>query len=254
MLASAEQMCRASQRDSDRSTVKNVRNQSLCSRSDVLDADFDAFLECEAAAVNSVRNENWPRRWLRMSQTQPSLERLREHPTPSPGGGSAEPYTSLIHDWLRRHSIQQQDADDLVQEVLGVVVREMPAFHYDPERGSFRMAAGRHRPSPGCFLAARRACGPSPPATATGEMLEQLGDPDSEPSRRDLEHDPGTSSAPVADDPPEFEADTWRAFEQVVLKAAGQRTSQPHSVFPQRRSYRQVTHPAALAARIAWLD
>ncbi len=171
--------------------------------------------------VNRVRNENWPRRWLRMSQTPVSLlERLREHPDPESWRRLVEVYTPLIHDWLRRQSLQQQDVDDLVQEVLGVVVREMPAFHYDPERGSFRgwlraITVNRLR----AFWRARRL---GPIATGDsdfGEMLEQLEDPNSELSRRwDLEHDRHVAGRLLQMIQPEFEATTWRAFEQVVLE------------------------------------
>ena len=45
-------------------------------------------------------------------------------------------YRRLLLSWLRRYSIQPQDAEELVQQALEVVVREMD--HYDPKKGSIR--------------------------------------------------------------------------------------------------------------------
>jgi RNA polymerase sigma-70 factor, ECF subfamily len=38
-------------------------------------------------------------------------------------------YTPLIHHWLRQFRVRAQDADELCQEILMVVVRELPRFH-----------------------------------------------------------------------------------------------------------------------------
>ena len=43
-----------------------------------------------------------------------------------------ELYTPLIRGWLRRHTLLPQDADDVVQEVLTVVVRKLPQFRRQP--------------------------------------------------------------------------------------------------------------------------
>jgi RNA polymerase sigma-70 factor (ECF subfamily) len=73
-----------------------------------------------------------------MERTPASLlERLR-HP------GDAEAwarfvalYAPLIFSWGRRVGLQEQDADDLVQDVLLALVRALPGFHYDRHK-SFR--------------------------------------------------------------------------------------------------------------------
>jgi RNA polymerase sigma factor (sigma-70 family) len=75
-----------------------------------------------------------------MPETPPSLlQRLREHP------GDAEAwrrfdhlYRPLLASWLSRHAIQPADRDDLIQDILAAVVRDMPTFTYDPARGKFR--------------------------------------------------------------------------------------------------------------------
>jgi RNA polymerase sigma-70 factor (ECF subfamily) len=46
-------------------------------------------------------------------------------------------YTPLLFHWSRRLGLQDQDAADLVQDVLIVLVRKLPDFQYQPGR-SFR--------------------------------------------------------------------------------------------------------------------
>jgi len=73
-----------------------------------------------------------------MSQTPVSLlERLRQ-----PGAREAwerfvELYSPLIYAWSRRAGMQDQDAADLVQDVLVTLVQAMPTFVYDRHK-SFR--------------------------------------------------------------------------------------------------------------------
>src|SRR5947208_428214 len=40
--------------------------------------------------------------------------------------------------WLRRHSVPAADAEDLTQEVMAVVVRELPGFKHNQHAGAFR--------------------------------------------------------------------------------------------------------------------
>lgn len=46
-------------------------------------------------------------------------------------------YTPLLFYWARRAGLKQDDAADLVQEVLTVLVQKLPAFNYEPSK-SFR--------------------------------------------------------------------------------------------------------------------
>jgi RNA polymerase sigma-70 factor (ECF subfamily) len=46
-------------------------------------------------------------------------------------------YAPLMHRWMQAFGIQGADADDLVQDVLGVVVQEAPHFHRE-RPGAFR--------------------------------------------------------------------------------------------------------------------
>src|SRR5262245_12702951 len=47
-------------------------------------------------------------------------------------------YQPLIFGWLQRHSVPRQEAADLTQEVLVVVVRELRDFVHAGHPGSFR--------------------------------------------------------------------------------------------------------------------
>src|SRR6059058_3878997 len=75
-----------------------------------------------------------------VDDTSPSLlYRLRQHPEDAAAWQRFDAlYRPLLETWLRRHALQPHDADDLVQQVLEVVVRELPTFDYDPSKGRFR--------------------------------------------------------------------------------------------------------------------
>jgi RNA polymerase sigma-70 factor (ECF subfamily) len=46
-------------------------------------------------------------------------------------------YTPLLYSWVRRLNMEEQDAADLVQDVLTTLVEKLPEFAYDPSK-SFR--------------------------------------------------------------------------------------------------------------------
>ncbi|HUG90080.1 MAG TPA: RNA polymerase sigma factor [Planctomycetaceae bacterium] len=47
-------------------------------------------------------------------------------------------YVPVLHAWLRRYDIQAADADDLVQDVLLILARELPQFEHNGRPGAFR--------------------------------------------------------------------------------------------------------------------
>ena len=47
-------------------------------------------------------------------------------------------YVPKIYAWCRRYGMQEADASDITQEVLGKCVSVLRRFEYDPSRGSFR--------------------------------------------------------------------------------------------------------------------
>ncbi len=66
------------------------------------------------------------------------LDRLRQSPDDADWSRLVEAYSPLLRAWLVRSDVQAADADDLVQEVLLVVHRELPAFQHNQRRGAFR--------------------------------------------------------------------------------------------------------------------
>jgi RNA polymerase sigma-70 factor (ECF subfamily) len=156
-----------------------------------------------------------------MSETPASLlERLRTRPDERSWKRLVDLYTPLIHGWLRRYGVKPADADDLTQEVLTVVVRELPQFEHDQRRGAFRCwlrAITIHRLR-GFWRASRYR----PAATgdsAVEEQLRQLEDPNSDLSRRwDEEHDQFVLRRLLELIEPDFAPNWWQAFRRVALK------------------------------------
>ncbi len=66
------------------------------------------------------------------------LDRLRQSPEDEDWSRLVEAYSPLLRAWLMRAEVQAADADDLVQEVLLVVHRELPKFEHNQRRGAFR--------------------------------------------------------------------------------------------------------------------
>ena len=66
------------------------------------------------------------------------LDRLRQSPEDADWSRLVEAYSPLLRAWLVRSEVQAADADDLVQEVLLVVHRELPEFQHNQRPGAFR--------------------------------------------------------------------------------------------------------------------
>lgn len=66
------------------------------------------------------------------------LIRLREFDDREAWNEFVERYTPRIYTWCRRYRLQESDASDVTQEVLGKLVKSIRSFQYDPHRGSFR--------------------------------------------------------------------------------------------------------------------
>ena len=147
------------------------------------------------------------------------LDRLRHQPDDGSWRRLIDVYTPLIRGWLRRHGVSPQDADDLTQDVLAVVVRELPRFEHAGRPGAFRswlrtVTVNRARN----FSRQRLAHPPAGGGTDFGKLLDQLEDPNSAPSRLwDEEHDRHVARRLMALVEPDFEPSTWRAFRRVVL-------------------------------------
>lgn len=154
------------------------------------------------------------------------LERLRLRPDEQSWQRLVDLYTPLIHNWLRRYDLPDSDSDDLTQEVMQVLLRELPNFRHDLRPGAFRrwlrnVTVNRLR----VFWRGRRT---RPVATGDsdfGRVLDQLEDPNSPLSRLwDEEHDRHVARRLLELIEPEFEKTSWRAFCSLVL--AGKSTAE----------------------------
>jgi RNA polymerase sigma-70 factor (ECF subfamily) len=65
------------------------------------------------------------------------LERLRQPDQQAAWTRFVQLYTPLLYYWARRKGLQEQAAEDLVQEVFVVLVKKLPEFSYDRHK-SFR--------------------------------------------------------------------------------------------------------------------
>lgn len=129
-------------------------------------------------------------------------------------------YSPVLRGWLKRYNLQPSDADDLVQEVLLTLSRELPQFRHSGRPGAFRSwlrtilvnrlrnfwRKGRRRP---------HAAGGSD----FQQQLNQLADPNSELSRLwDREHDSQVLAQLLKLIQPRFNDSTRQAFRRVVLE------------------------------------
>jgi RNA polymerase sigma-70 factor (ECF subfamily) len=131
-------------------------------------------------------------------------------------------YRPLILGWLNRQGVPARDLEDLSQEVLLSVVKQLPEFQHSGNRGAFRAwlrtivcrrTADYWRAIDG-DTHARGGSG----ATAA---LQQIADPDSQLNRQwDEEHDRYVIHCLLALVQEEFEPLTMQAFRRVALEGA----------------------------------
>ncbi|MBM4071771.1 MAG: sigma-70 family RNA polymerase sigma factor [Planctomycetes bacterium] len=154
-----------------------------------------------------------------MSETSASLlEDLRERSDPRSWRRLMDVYWPLVYGWLRQRGLQHDDAEDLGQDVLHVLMRELPRFRYDRNRGTFRgwlrtITANRLRN----FRRKHRARPVSLAETDWTRIASDLEDPASQLSQQwDQEHDRFVARRLLAAIEGEFEPTTWQAFRRVA--------------------------------------
>jgi RNA polymerase sigma-70 factor (ECF subfamily) len=158
------------------------------------------------------------------------LERLRVWSDPESWRRLVELYSPLLRTWLHRYDVSATDADDVVQEVLAIVVREIPNFHHDLRRGAFRrwlrnIMVNRLRE----FWRDRGALRTSPQGITQEMFLSQLEDPSSPLNDFwDREHDRQILLRLMTLLEPEFEPTTWQACWQYIV---ADRRAEDHAHF-----------------------
>jgi RNA polymerase sigma-70 factor (ECF subfamily) len=163
-----------------------------------------------------------------MSETSASLlERLREQPDGEAWHRLVDLYSPLLRQWLAGYGLQASDVDDLTQEVLAVVVRELPQFQHNQRAGAFRrwlrtIMVNRLRG----FWRARQTRPQATGDSDLGRILSELEDPQSALSRQwDLEHDRQVMARLLELVQPQVAPATWQAFRRVVLEGQSEESA-----------------------------
>jgi RNA polymerase sigma-70 factor (ECF subfamily) len=146
------------------------------------------------------------------------LERLRTAPDEATWRRLDDLYRPLIRRWLRRDPSLGEEAEDLVQEVMGVLIRELPDFQRQ-RNGSFRRwlrTITVHRLS--AFYRSRKNRPVALASPLEESPLMQLADPNSELGRVwDREHDRYVLNRLMELVAPLFEPATLAAFRRVAV-------------------------------------
>jgi RNA polymerase sigma-70 factor, ECF subfamily len=146
------------------------------------------------------------------------LERLQRQPDPESWQRLHDLYRPLIRQWLARVPGLGGEADDLTQDILAILVRELPGFERRRE-GSFRawlrvITVNRVR----SFWRDRRRR-PQAGGGDAEQFLASLEDPGSELSRHwDHEHDRHVLDRLMELVRTDFSAATWSAFERFAIE------------------------------------
>ena len=131
----------------------------------------------------------------------------------------AEVYTPILQGWMKRYDLQPTDADDLMQEVLLVVSRELAQFRHSGRQGAFRswlrtILVHRLRN----FWRARQYRPVAGGGSDFLDQLNQLEDPQSELSRLwNHEHDRQLLRQLLAQIEPRFNETTRQAFRLTMI-------------------------------------
>lgn len=146
------------------------------------------------------------------------LDRLKDDPDSDAWQELLQIYTPLIRSWLNRYSASAQDADDVVQEVLSVVIRKLPLFQRQ-RSGSFR--SWLRTITVNCLRDFWRAHRFRPSAAGGSDfrmVLEQWEDPASELSQLwNRQHDQHVLRALLERIRPTVSEPMWQAFRRAAL-------------------------------------
>jgi RNA polymerase sigma-70 factor (ECF subfamily) len=121
-------------------------------------------------------------------------------------------YTPMLYRWARRAGLRKQDAEDLVQDVLTLLVEKLKVFAYDPTK-SFRawlrtVTLNKWR---------QRQRRSAPVASEAGHPLDEVPAPDAMVEFEEVEYRRHLVRQALQALRPEFPALTWRAFAEYVV-------------------------------------
>jgi RNA polymerase sigma factor (sigma-70 family) len=131
-------------------------------------------------------------------------------------------YLPLLRGWITRYNVQPADAEDLAQDVLVVLMKELPSFRHNQKRGAFRNWLRRilvNRLQNFWRMRGRRIEQGSGDLLA--DQLGELADPHSANSQFwDREHDRHLALQLLALLDSRFTPTTRAAFRRLVLEGA----------------------------------
>lgn len=149
------------------------------------------------------------------------LERLREPDQQASWKQFVALYDPLIRRWLSQERLGVADIDDLVQDVISVVLREIGQFDHGGRPGSFRRWLRMilvHR-TRDYWKRQRRDRLAAFDETNGPTVLDRLEDPDSDLSRTwDAEHDELVARRLLDLVAPNFAPRTWEAFRLLMIE------------------------------------
>lgn len=155
-----------------------------------------------------------------MSQTSITLlNTLQRQDDPTTWDRLVALYRPLLLIWLRKYEVQASDAEDLAQEVLLAVAKDVPSFDHNGRPGAFRawlrsIMVNRLR----IFWRTR---GRHPQASGDSDIeqrLAQLDDPASQLSHLwNKQHDVHVAQQLLTLAEAHFTAETWTAFTRVAI-------------------------------------
>lgn len=128
-------------------------------------------------------------------------------------------YTPLLHVWIRKYALQASDADDLVQEVLLTVSRELPAFEHSGRTGAFRSWLRKilvHRLQH--FWRSQKRQPSSQGGSSLMDQLREFADESSAVSHMwNVQHDQHVLAQLLEQIRPRFQEATWEAFRRQMF-------------------------------------
>jgi RNA polymerase sigma-70 factor (ECF subfamily) len=157
-----------------------------------------------------------------MDATRQSLLLRAQHGDPSAWQHLVAVYRPLIRHWLRRQGVHPQDGDDLTQDVLAILTKELPRFQHAGRPGSFRgwlrtITVNRAR----AFWRAGRCRTEAAGGTAFLDLLKQLEDATSDQSKKwDAEHDQAVCRRLLKVLEQDFKPSSVQAFRRLVFDGA----------------------------------
>lgn len=148
--------------------------------------------------------------------TSPSLLLRVKQREPEAWARLSRIYGPIVYHWSRRCGLPYEDAADIVQEVFGVLARQIEGFRCDRPEDTFRgwlWTIARNKVRDHLRRARDRVSADG--GTAAYQRLQQLADDASEPYHDEEERsamDQGIVARTLTLIQTEFEATTWQAF------------------------------------------